>query len=226
MSVIGEFTVPSDSFLLGESLRAVPEMAVELQRVVAHSHDRIVPFFWAHRGDEEAFDAAIREDPTLTDVVRLDDYDEGVSYRGTWTGTAEGIAYAYIDAGATILDATGQGDSWTLRMRFDDDRTLSEFHRRCRAQDIPFTLLQLYHPSQPMGGGQYGITPAQREMLVTAYHQGYYDVPRELTMGSLAEELGTTQQTLSKRFRRAHSTLIENTLVVTGEETLTTEDAI
>jgi predicted DNA binding protein len=172
MSVIGEFTVPSDSFLLGESLQAVPEMAVELQRVVTHSHDRIVPFFWAHRGDDEAFDAAVREDPTLADVVRLDDYDEGVSYRGTWTGKAEGVAYAYIDARATILEATGQDDSWTLRMRLDDDRTLSQFHRHCQSEGIPFTLHQLYHPDQPMGGGQYGITPTQWEMLVTAYRLG------------------------------------------------------
>lgn len=228
MSVIGEFTVPSSSFLLGKSLRTVPDAVVELQRVVAHSHDELVPLFWVSDCDREAFDAAIREDPTLEEVVKVDEFDRGTSYRGTWTEHASGVAYAYIEAGATIVEASGQDDSWTLRMRFDDDETLSAFHRHCRSEDVPFTLNQLYRPSEPMAGGQYGLTPKQRETLVTAYENGYYRIPRPLSMSDLAEELHTTQQTLSKRFRRAHASLIENTLLVTGESTMrtTTDDPL
>lgn len=224
MSVIGEFTVPSNSFLLEDTLNDVPEMVVELQRVVAHSHDELVPFFWVHHGDKDAFDTAIRNDSTLRDVVLLDEFEEGSSYRGTWTENARGVAYAYIEAGATILDATGQDGTWALRMRFDDDADMIEFHRYCRDEDIPFELTQLYRPSQPMAGGQYGLTPAQRETLVEALQRGFYDVPRDVNMTELAETLDITQQSLSSRLRRAHGTLVRNTLVVSDDENRSAAD--
>lgn len=224
MSVIGEFTVPSSSFLLEESLAEVPEMVVEVQRVVAQSAESLIPYFWVHHGDKDEFDAAIRNDSTLADVTLLDEFERGTSYRGTWTGHAEGIAYAYTDTGATILEATGQGETWTLRMHFDDDEGMTDFHQYCGRKDIPFTLDRLYHPSEPMAGGQYGLTPTQRETLVTAFRSGYYTVPRTRNMSELAEELGTSQQALSKNFRRAHASLIENTLVVSEEESMTTSE--
>ncbi|MFC6723245.1 bacterio-opsin activator domain-containing protein [Halobium palmae] len=226
MSVIGEFTVPSGSFLLGETLAEVPEMVVELQQVVAHSDDKLVPFFWVHHGNKEEFDTVVRNDSTLEDVVLLDEFERGTSYRGLWKKHARAVAYAYIEAGGTILQATGQNDTWTLRMRFDDEKSVRDFHQYCRREEIPFTLNQLYRPSQPMAGGQYGLSPSQRELLVDAYQTGYYDVPRSLNMTDLSDEMGTTQQNLSKRFRRAYATLIENTLVVTDEETTSTEDNI
>lgn len=217
MSRIGEFTVPSEAFLLADTLESVPEMVVELQKVVAHSHDKLVPYIWVHHGDKEEFDTAIRRDSTLDDVVLLDEFERGTSYRGTWAENAEGIAYGYIEAGATILEATGQNDTWTLRMRFDDEEILQDFHEYCLREGIPFTLDHLYHPTQPMAGGQFGLSEAQRERLVYAFQRGFFDVPREVNMTELAEELGTTQQALSKQFRRAHSALIDSTLVVSDE---------
>lgn len=222
MSVIAEFRVPSESFLLGDSLRAAPEVVVELQRVVAHSEEELVPFFWVQYGDQETFDEMLHQDPTLEDIVVLDEFKRGTSYRGTWTKFAKGIAHAYMQEGAAILEATGQSDTWTLRMRFDNDESVSNFHRYCQREDIKFTLQQLYHPSQPMAGGQYGLEPTERETLVTAIQRGYYDVPRNVNMTDLAEELEATQQTLSERFRRAHAALIANTLVVSDEEWTTT----
>jgi hypothetical protein len=169
MSVIGEFTVPSEEFLLAETLVEVPEMVVELQRVVAHSEEKLVPFFWVHHGDREAFDSAIQNDSTVEDVVLLDEFDRGTSYRASWKKYARAVAYAYIEAGGTIFEATGQYDTWTLRMRFDDERVMSDFHEYCRREGIPFELDRLYRPSEPMAGGQYGLKPSQRELLVDAY---------------------------------------------------------
>lgn len=220
MSVIGEFSVPSESFLLGDTLRSLPTVVIELQQIVAHGDDELVPYFWVNQADSEDFDEKIRKDDTLEAVKQLDEFDRGTSYRGTWAKHAKGVVYAYVEAGATILAATGQGDSWTLRMWFEDDESVADFNRYCEKEDQPFSLERLYHPSQPMGGGQFGLTKAQRETLVTAYSKGYFEVPRTLTMTELAEELGVTQQTLSERFRRAYASLVENTLVISDEEAM------
>lgn len=224
MSRIGEFTVPSESFLLADALEAVPEMVVELQEVVAHDQEKLVPFFWVHHGDKSTFDTAIRNDSTLEKVKLLDEFERGTSYRGVWTRNAEGVAYGYAEAGATILEATGQADSWTLRMRFDGQDALGKFQSFCRENGIAFTLEQLYNPSQPMAGGQFGLSDVQRERLVHAYQRGLFNVPRETTLGELAEEFGTTQQALSAQFRKAHSELIENTLIVKSSRARETYD--
>jgi hypothetical protein len=39
MSVVGEFTVPANQFVLGETLQAVPSVTVEFERVVTHSQE-------------------------------------------------------------------------------------------------------------------------------------------------------------------------------------------
>lgn len=46
MSIIAEFSVPAEEFALYETLCEVPGMTVEVERVVAHEADCIVPYFW------------------------------------------------------------------------------------------------------------------------------------------------------------------------------------
>lgn len=214
MSVIGEFTVPTEEFALAETLTAVPEMIVEIERVVAHSDDRVMPFFWIFGGNYDEFETAIQADPSVQNVTRLDDLDGGTLYRAEWTQNIETIIYAYTKIGATILEAIGREDAWELRMRFDDDGLLSDFQDYCLENDIAFTLNRLYHPSQPMAGGQFGLSQKQRIALITALEHGYFNVPRKITMGELAKTLDISQQSLSKRLRRAHRNLITNVLTI------------
>lgn len=81
-------------------------------------------------------------------------------------------------------------------------------------KEIPFSLNRLYQPTEPMAGGQYGLSPKQRTALITALERGYFEVPREVSMDELADELDITQQSLSKRLRRAHRNMITNVLTV------------
>lgn len=65
-----------------------------------------------------------------------------------------------------------------------------------------------------MASAQYGLTPKQRETLVTALELGYFDVPQRSTMEDVAEEVGVSQQAVSKRLRHGHSNLITSALTV------------
>ncbi|MFC6766393.1 bacterio-opsin activator domain-containing protein [Natrinema soli] len=214
MSVIAEFSVPTEEFALAQTLSSAPEMTVEIERVVAHSEDRVMPFFWILGGNYTEFETAINADPSVQNVTRLDELDQGTLYRAEWTRNIESIIYAYTEIGATIIEATGRADAWELRMRFDDEDLLSNFQDYCLSNDISFTLQRLYHPSEPMAGGQFGLSPKQRTALVTALEHGYFNIPRKITMGELAETLDISQQSLSKRFRRAHRNLITNVLTI------------
>ncbi len=51
------------------------------------------------------------------------------------------------------------------------------------------------------------LTEPQREAIAEAYRQGYYDVPREISLEELANELDISHQALSERLRRANRVL-------------------
>jgi PAS domain S-box-containing protein len=53
------------------------------------------------------------------------------------------------------------------------------------------------------------LTDRQRETLRMAFHAGYFDQPRSTDAGTVAEELGIAQSTLSQHLRTAERKLIE-----------------
>ncbi|TYL36233.1 bacterio-opsin activator [Natronococcus pandeyae] len=214
MSVLGEFTIHPADFALHHALSAVPETVVEIERLVATTEERVMPYFWAVGGDQDRFEAALADDPTVTQTARIDRIDGAVLYRAEWTSNIETIVYAYVEMGATILEATGNNESWEIEMRFDDEDKVTKFHKYCQENEVSFELDRLHEQAQPMASSQYGLTPKQRETLVTAYEAGFFDVPQQITMTELADQLGITQQALSKRLHHAHKNLVGNVLTI------------
>lgn len=215
MSVIAEFTVKAEDFALHHALTTAPDMIVEIERVVATMEDRVMPYFWVHGGDHHEFEDAFRDDESVTNITTIDSVDDAKLYRAEWTQHVESIVYAYVEIGATILQAVGRDELWELRIRFDDRDSLSEFQTYCEENEVGFELKRITEQEQPMACAQYDLTPKQRETLVTALKAGYYEMPQEVAMSDLADKFGITQQALSKRFHSAHKNLIRSTLTLT-----------
>lgn len=53
------------------------------------------------------------------------------------------------------------------------------------------------------------LTARQRELIVAAVEQGYYDTPRECSMTALAEEVGIAKSTCSETLHRAEGRIIK-----------------
>lgn len=53
------------------------------------------------------------------------------------------------------------------------------------------------------------IPPRQREFLNTAVEMGYFEIPRQVTLEELADEMGITKTTVSNHLRKAEQQLIE-----------------
>ncbi|NUB91652.1 helix-turn-helix domain-containing protein [Haloterrigena sp. SYSU A558-1] len=214
MSIIAEFSVKSDDLALNHALTAAPQMIVEIEQVVATMEDRIMPYFWVSGGDQDEFEDAFEEDETVTNTAVIDEVEGARLYRAEWTDNVETIIYAYVELGATLMQAIGKENDWELRMRFDSHDSLSEFQDYCDRNGISIELHRTQEQEQPMASAQYDLTPTQRETLVTALEAGYYDVPRAVTMRELAEQMGVAQQTLSNRFRAAYKNLVTSTLTI------------
>ena len=190
MSILVEFSTNSDDFALSHALTELPEMIVEIEQVVATMEDKVMPYFWVS-GDHAAVETALENDESTTDAVPIDEVDGVRLYRAEWTQNIESIVYAYTELGASILQATGRDKYWELRMRFDDRESLSDFREYCREREISFELNRIQE--QPMASAQYNLTTKQRETLVTALREGYYETPQAISMGELADRMGVSQ---------------------------------
>lgn len=218
VSVFAEFDLPANDFALADTLTALPEAVIEVERVVASSK-LLTPYFWLSNVAPADFETAAETDPSIQNVQRLDSFDEATLFRAEWTQNVASLIYAYTQVGAVILDATGKHDTWEVQLRFDDHDQLTQFQRYCSENAVSFTINRLYEVSHAHTGRQFGLTEKQHEALVTAWNAGFFEIPAEATLTEIAENLDISQQALSQRLRKGHRSLIANTLLTTSPST-------
>lgn len=211
--IIGEFRVNPDAFILGYTLRQLPGIVLEIERVVA-SGKLLTPYFWVATEDVEAFESVAKDDLTIDDLQQIDEFDDRALYRGDWTENIDALLYAYQDVGAAIMEATGTEKVWELRIQFESQRQLDDFQSFCRDYDIDFDLQRLYEASDIGKGAKFGLTEKQHEAATRAWEMGYFDSPREVSLSDVADDLGISTQAVSDRLRRAEYNLLAETLIV------------
>jgi len=220
MSVLAEFTVPAEEFVLADTLTAASGMRIEIKRVIG-GESTVTPYFWASDGDFARFEDALHDDEMVKDVLTLEEDDETAGdnqedrfYRVTWEMGVPNLITAVSEAKATVLEAVSEdGDNWEVKVLFPDEAALSAFHDYCVDHDFQAEPQRVYEPTNPEHRGEYGVTDAQQEALEAAYHAGYFAVPREQTLTEVAETLDISRNALSARLRRGHRNLLANTLV-------------
>ncbi|EMA52174.1 helix-turn-helix domain-containing protein [Halococcus thailandensis] len=218
MSTIGELSVAAETFALGETIERVPEATFDVERVVAHDADRVMPFVWASAPDREALEDAFAADASVDNVERLSDLDGEWLYRMEWVARVQFVVHALLEEQATVLNAESERGRWQLRLLFPDRDSLSRTYDFCREHDIDIDVDAIYAMENERHA-RFGLTEEQAEALNAAFEHGYYEVPRDLSVADLADELDISHQALSERFRRAHGNLVESTLIVNDEET-------
>lgn len=217
MSVVVDFTIPTDSFTLHRTLSAEPEMTVEAERLVAHSTEWAFPFFWASGGDFEGFQRALRDDPTVADAAVIEEADDSALYQILWSDDVIDLIDEIINQHANILEAKARGERWRLQLRFAEEEQVSTFQKHFAERGRSFEVNQLYHPTTPRQR-EYGLTEEQHETLIAALSEGYFNVPRDVSMAELANTLGISSNAVSQRIRRASANLIEHTLTIGSAE--------
>ena len=217
MATIIEFEVPAKAFALEETLVALPDIEIEIERVVAGNSEHITPYVWAHADDFDALEAAFEADPTVESASLLSETKQERSYQITWAGSIEEIVQLLTDHQGTLIHATGSDDGWHLRTVFPDRKALSE---ACDAADeigLQSTVQAIYE-SKETRHIHYGLTEKQRETMVAAFEAGCFSIPREVTLTEFAEQRDISHQSISERIRRATGHLVESTLISQSEE--------
>ncbi len=219
MSTIAELTIPADEFALRETLESVDDVSVEIERVVAHGPDHVMPYVWIS-GSESSMsniDELLDDDPSVDETDLLTDLGDERLYRLNWIDDVTVIVHILTEEKATVLQAASEGRWWQFRVLFPERDSLASTYEF--ATDQGFSLdIQKIHQLNEGRQGRYGLTDAQYETLVAALEGGYYEIPRNVDMESLSNDLDISHQALSERLRRAHRSLVEEAVTIGHDE--------
>jgi hypothetical protein len=219
MSVIAELEIKGD-FVLSELLTELPDVPVQLERVVP-AGERTIPLIWIHAADPEPAEQTLRDHWFVESLTRLDTFEDRALYSIEWTEEPNSVFEKLRTHRADLLDAVGVGESWTLDLRFPTHDALSAFHSHCRDADLPITINRIYRPSDIEAEARYGMSDVQYDTLLQALEQGFFDVPRKVTTAELATQQGVSDQAITERIRRGLTNILTQIFVTSDEESNT-----
>lgn len=211
MSVIVEFKTGSSRLPLAEAVEREPGVRLEIERETATIPTMPNMFFWAAGEDLDAFEEALENDSTVSDLKRLSEAGGRVLF---WAQVAEDVDVVpypeWVKLGAEALSGRYYDGQWHNRMRFPDRQSLREYREFCEGSEIGFSLHRLYDADKETTEPRDGLTDEQREVFQLAYERGFFEIPRQVTLDELGQELGISNQSVSERLHRGYARLVEN----------------
>lgn len=217
MSLIAEFHLSSSQLPLVDSVAAVLNTRLELDRVLTTDPEYPVLICWGETDSFEAFEAALdTDDSVATQSVLEATPDERLYHIQLDKPTLFSLKAAFVELGAAPDGTTITREGWDVRARIPDRETLVRLRDACSEYDVAFRLERLYE-STVNRSDLSGLTRKQREALLLAHENGYFQLPRDASLADLSEEIGISPPSLSARLRRAEYRVIENAISTNGE---------
>jgi predicted DNA binding protein len=211
MATVLEFSCPPAEFALGSVFDTLPEVTIELERLVPYG-SQLIPYFWVSGAKTDDLEKAFDDHAGIVSVDLIDSVGHDHLMRANWESEYFGVLTALAEENVGLLSGTGTRDGWEFEVRGETSEAVSAFRSSCRNHDIQIEITAV-HSMRPIRDNNYDLTDSQREALVLAYERGYFNSPRETSLEEIAAEIGITQQSLSSRLKRGHRRLISNTLI-------------
>ncbi|MFB6080703.1 MAG: bacterio-opsin activator domain-containing protein [Haloferacaceae archaeon] len=139
-----------------------------------------VPYFWMRGVPPAEFESAFRDDPTISDVRQLERTDRGAFYKATWEVDSPLIRCVAGGRGH-VVHARGTAEEWHLKVWFEERSDASEFQTCCADRNVPLHVDRLTSLADALSDADAILSPPQREAMVLAYREGYFDEPRRVT---------------------------------------------
>ncbi|WP_255194654.1 helix-turn-helix domain-containing protein [Natronobeatus ordinarius] len=216
MTIEASFTVKQADFPLSAVFEQLTDVTIELDRIVP-TGEAVIPYFWISADDTNKLTTDLSADIGIDQVKVIDQVEKQMFVRIDWNLAHESILTAIVNTDITLLSGIGKGKQWTFEVRASEQQDLSDFQTYCQDHDIPIELTELHAISSLRSDREYDLTDGQRDALIMAYSNGYFDSPRDATQDDLAAELGITRQAVSSRLQRGMRRLVASTLITPEE---------
>jgi len=173
-------------------------------------------FYHIESSDFSRFEEGLRNDRTIGEFERVTETGEDRAiYSFVYTDDAKILSPVISDANGVILDMENDGSAWTLTVWIAERTDLAYLWEYARQNDIDIELLRVNEYAS-VDTTDAGLTERQREALLAAFEAGYFEEPRETTLGEVAAELGVSQPAVSGLLRRGIERLILSSIADDG----------
>ena len=216
MSIVVEFEIDDNDFELGRVFSSVdPAATIELESLVSIPEGTL-PFVWVTGPTHDTLREAVIDHPTVEAVERIDEFEDRSLYAFDWTLEYDHLFRYFRENEVQILTAGATDGRWTFILRFQAHNELSAFQAYIEAAQVLVDVASVRNLRDDDQTTFYGLTETQRETLMLAVREGYYDIPREVSTSELGERFEISDQAVTERLRRAIATLVRNTLMIEG----------
>ena len=210
-TILAEIFVPHDGLLLVPTIESVSAVTVQMEETPMVDSSLVFVFFVGD--DVAAFEHVIETDLTVREATLFSASTDQRVYRID-RHRPRSRFLAVAELGVRPLDVTSGDGSWVVRAQLLSREPLIELRKRCVESDITFKVLQLYGGSPNAEIADTRLTSHQRKTVLIAYQSGYYDIPRCISQGELAEKLDVSTSAISQQLRRATGQLIASMFAV------------
>ncbi|WP_247001225.1 helix-turn-helix domain-containing protein [Halosolutus gelatinilyticus] len=212
MTTIAEVTLSAAEFALEPTVQSLQNLELRVESVVAEGPTRTMPLVWFSNVDVDRLDRALDDDPTVAEHHKLlengETDDEEYLYQIQYDEDVSSVCGTLYAHGGTVLGVRFVDGRWTLRLLFAERDELSNAVEAMESAGVHVDVRRMVEAGQDENlEATAALTEPQREAIAEAYRQGYYDVPREISLEELANELDISHQALSERLRRANRVL-------------------
>jgi predicted DNA binding protein len=214
MSHVAEFTIPAETFPFGETLAEMPDIEIELDQIIP-TDESALPFFWVRGCEPAEFMTHAEHESGVRETRLLEEMDHVALFRAEWRPNAR-LIQGLKDLDVTIVESVGTAEHWRFEVRTQDRDTFGAFRETFEEEGIPISLTRLYSLDELIDGEHRTLSSKQRDTLLTAQQEGYFEKPREITQSELAEHFGVSRRAVSERLRRGINNLVSETLLPTG----------
>ena len=170
-------------------------------------------FYRVESADFGRFEEGLRNDHTIKAFERvIETRDDRAIYRFEYSDEAKTISPIIAAANGVILDMKNDGSGWILSIWMPNRKNLAPLWNYADENQVDIELLRV-NDYASLGRTDAGLTDSQRNALLVALEQGYFEDPRDATLSDVAAELDISEPAASGLLRRGTKRLIVSSLV-------------
>lgn len=209
MAITAEFRLSWEQDPLVSIARKVPECTITVEYDELTVTGPIVLLLRVVCGSFEAFEAALEDEPDITEFTLISDEDSGRTYHTVfeWSSYPEEMDELLFNK--TLVERwwiTSDGEYF--KQQFADRDELVAYRESCQNMGINFRLKRLYESNDDQRIP--GMSEKQRKALLAAYEAGYFDVPRQASLREVADSLDISRSAFTERLHRGLSHVLEH----------------
>lgn len=218
MSVTAKIHIQHERLALVPTLRALSDIKIQVitQGTTAPGATNF-PFLINYH-DRAELEARLDEDPTVEGYELVDWTDDTGIYYIAHTPETLLISTVVTEVNGLLVHTETKGNGWLARLLLPDRKALSTIWEFAAENDISLEIFEIYGKNDAGAEDSYGLTDEQVAALRTAYEEGYFGEPREVSLDEVAAVMGLSSTAVSGRLRRGMRNLVAATIAEVDEE--------